>query len=43
MASGDSTTPTENVHLDKVDSAFYTDGDKYWKEVEPTVDGMLGG
>lgn len=28
---------------DKEDSAFYGDAVKYWDEIEPTVDGMLGG
>lgn len=31
------------VVIDKEDSAFYEDGAKYWEDVEPTVDGMLGG
>nr|CAG4637389.1 EOG090X0EJQ [Ceriodaphnia reticulata]SVE73221.1 EOG090X0EJQ [Ceriodaphnia reticulata] len=30
-------------HEDSKESAFYTDGAKYWEQVPPTVDGMLGG
>jgi len=43
ISESKSSGETSSVVLDKEDSPFYKDGAKYWKEVEPTVDGMLGG
>jgi len=39
----DPTPEPEAIVLDREDQPFYTDGAKYWTEIEPTVDGMLGG
>ena len=35
LGVSDETTPQE--------TPFYADGAKYWEQVEPTVNGMLGG
>nr|SVE74471.1 EOG090X0EJQ [Daphnia barbata] len=32
-----------NIKVDAKESAFYLDAAKYWEQVPPTVDGMLGG
>lgn len=29
--------------IEDIDSKFYENAENYWKEVSPTVDGMLGG
>lgn len=33
----------ENTLLNTRSETFYTDAQQYWKSIEPTVDGMLGG
>ncbi|OXA57864.1 N-terminal Xaa-Pro-Lys N-methyltransferase 1 [Folsomia candida] len=43
MTSEEANKSGEAIVLDKEDSTFYTDGAQYWKDVEPTVNGMLGG
>nr|SVE79152.1 EOG090X0EJQ [Daphnia lumholtzi] len=40
----DSTTKSDfDNEIDSKESAFYLDAAKYWEQVPPTVDGMLGG
>ncbi|EFX90389.1 hypothetical protein DAPPUDRAFT_299834 [Daphnia pulex] len=34
---------SQDVKVDSKESAFYVDAAKYWEQVPPTVDGMLGG
>ncbi len=44
MSSNEGSSSTDpTIVLDKEDSTFYKDADQYWKAVDATTDGMLGG